>query len=65
MTDRLTIVYCSRCNWRSEELTREKLRDLGTPLACQGEHCGNYGAKWVTFLPSEREEAHRIAGMMS
>ena len=53
--DDLTILSCF-CGWRSGELTRAEVADLGVPLWCQRHGC-RAKASWVTFHPRERERA--------
>jgi len=50
----LTIMWC-RCGWRSKELSRQELSDLGVPWYCDA--CNNTNLMWVTFHPSERDKA--------
>lgn len=54
----LTIIKCYKCNWVSPELTRMQLSIRGLPWYCA--QCGHRVAHFVTFDPSEREEAHLI-----
>jgi hypothetical protein len=50
----LTILWC-RCGWRSPELSRSQVSDLGIPWYC--DNCGKAHVHWVTFAPAERARA--------
>lgn len=58
--DDLLILYCS-CGWRSGELTRAEVADLGVPWWCQRPGCRGK-ASWVRFHPRERAQALECIG---
>ncbi len=52
----LTILYCG-CGWRSEEMTKDQVVDLGLPWYCG--RCNKKNLRFIKFHPSERDEALR------
>ena len=50
----LTVMWCI-CGWRSKELSRQEIRDLGVPWYC--DECNNKNLMWVKFHPTERAKA--------
>lgn len=58
--DDLMILYCS-CWWRSGELTRDEVHELGIPWWCQRHGC-RQKASWVRFHPNERKQALACIG---
>lgn len=57
----LCILKCPKCEWVSDELTREERAKLGIPWYCA--QCDATNLRWVVFQPSERSEAYRALAL--
>ena len=55
--DDLTILRCRKCDKISKEYTEEEMKEKGFPWYC--DYCDSKVARFVTFHPSEREEAYK------